>query len=105
MSDSWDGAVCACACVTYGLVSWPCHEAQRWLEHNVRNIVSVVSILRMSCSRFSGDTIPDDNLILVGTGSTLLIHEASMGDDELGLAQAKSTRHSTFGQALDVGRR
>lgn len=56
------------------------------------------------CS-FSGDTVPDDNLVMVGTGSTLLIHESSLGDDELGLAQAMSTRHSTFGQALDVGRR
>ena len=68
-------------------------------------LLSKIQILRLLWSRFSGDTIPDDNLITVGAGSTLLIHEASMGDDELGLAQAKSTRHSTVGQALDVGHR
>jgi ribonuclease Z len=53
--------------------------------------------------RFSGDTTPSDRLIWAGTNATLLIHEATMGDDEIEMA--KSKRHSTFGQAVDVGRK
>jgi ribonuclease Z len=53
--------------------------------------------------RFSGDTIPSDRLVRAGTNATLLIHEATMGDDEVEMA--KSKRHSTFGQAVDVGRK
>ncbi|KIM85847.1 hypothetical protein PILCRDRAFT_817088 [Piloderma croceum F 1598] len=52
---------------------------------------------------FSGDTTPSDRLIWAGTNATLLIHEATMGDDEIEMAKCK--RHCTFGQAVDVGRK
>lgn len=54
-------------------------------------------------SSFSGDTLPTENLVRAGRDATLLIHEASMADDEAELAQLKA--HSTFGQAIDIGRR
>jgi len=53
--------------------------------------------------RFSGDTTPSNRLVRAGTNATLLIHEATMGDDEVEMA--KSKKHSTFGQAVDVGRK
>ncbi|TDL24665.1 hypothetical protein BD410DRAFT_745395 [Rickenella mellea] len=52
---------------------------------------------------FSGDTMPSDNLVEAGKGATLLIHEATMADDQADLAKAKA--HSTFGEAIDVGKR
>ncbi|KAH9940691.1 hypothetical protein B0H21DRAFT_572283 [Amylocystis lapponica] len=52
---------------------------------------------------FSGDTMPTHNLVRVGQNATLLIHEATMGDEEEQMAAAKA--HSTFGQAVDIGRR
>ncbi|KAG8859531.1 hypothetical protein FRB96_004415 [Tulasnella sp. 330] len=52
---------------------------------------------------YSGDTIPCDALVEAGQGATVLIHEATMADDEVEMAAAKA--HSTFGQAIDVGRR
>lgn len=58
-----------------------------------------------SCCSFSGDTIPTDRLVWAGKGATLLIHEASMGDDPTETAIAHVKRHSTFGQAVDIGRR
>lgn len=54
-------------------------------------------------NRFSGDTVPSDNLIQAGKGVSVLIHEASLSDDEEELAVAK--QHSTVGQAIDVGKR
>ncbi|KAI0674372.1 hypothetical protein C8Q78DRAFT_967526 [Trametes maxima] len=52
---------------------------------------------------FSADTMPAENLIRVGRGATLLIHESSMSPDEEKLAREKA--HSTSAQAIDVGRR
>ncbi|KAG9033520.1 hypothetical protein FRB95_014699 [Tulasnella sp. JGI-2019a] len=52
---------------------------------------------------YSGDTMPCDALVEAGQGATVLIHEATMADDEVEMAAAKA--HSTFGQAIDVGRR
>ncbi|RXW24848.1 hypothetical protein EST38_g1005 [Candolleomyces aberdarensis] len=52
---------------------------------------------------FSGDTESSENLVQAGQGATLLIHEATMADDQVDLAKAK--KHSTFGQAIDIGRR
>lgn len=54
------------------------------------------------CS-FSGDTMPTDNLVKAGANATLLIHEATMADDQEDLAKARA--HSTFSQAVDIGRR
>ncbi|KAL0960609.1 hypothetical protein HGRIS_005641 [Hohenbuehelia grisea] len=52
---------------------------------------------------FSGDTQPTDTLVWAGKGATLLIHEATMADDQVEMARRKA--HSTFGQAIDIGKR
>ena len=60
--------------------------------------------INLNCvSRFSGDTQPTEVLAEVGKGATLLIHEATMADDQAELANAKA--HSTIGQAVDIGRK
>jgi ribonuclease Z len=51
--------------------------------------------------RFSGDTMPTDNLVRIGMDSTVLIHEATLGDDEADIAHKKG--HSTIGQAISIG--
>lgn len=53
--------------------------------------------------RYSGDTIPTQNLVEAGQNATLLIHESTMADDQVELAAAKM--HSTVGQAIEIGRR
>ena len=55
------------------------------------------------CYRFSGDTRPTQNLVDAGLNATVLIHEATMAEEELELAKTKG--HSTVGQAIDVGKR
>ncbi|KLT46439.1 Metallo-hydrolase/oxidoreductase, partial [Cutaneotrichosporon oleaginosum] len=52
---------------------------------------------------YSGDTKPSEALVDAGRGATVLIHEATLGDDEAEDAEAKG--HSTFGQAIEAGRR
>ncbi|KAF9006200.1 hypothetical protein BDQ17DRAFT_1352945 [Cyathus striatus] len=52
---------------------------------------------------FSGDTMPTENLVHAGRGATVLIHEATMCDDQEEMAKRKA--HSTFGQAVGIGRR
>lgn len=52
---------------------------------------------------YSGDTMPSNQLVEAGADATLLIHEATMGDEEE--EQAKIKAHSTFGQAVEIGRR
>lgn len=47
--------------------------------------------------------MPTHNLVAAGQNVTLLIHEATMADDQVEMAKAKA--HSTFGQALDIGKR
>ncbi|WFD24287.1 ribonuclease Z [Malassezia equina] len=49
---------------------------------------------------FSGDTMPCQALVRAGQDATVLIHEATMQDDETELAAAKG--HSTIGQALQI---
>ena len=46
--------------------------------------------------------MPSESLIQAGKGATLLIHEATMGDDEEEMAHAKA--HSTISQAIDVAK-
>jgi len=53
--------------------------------------------------RFSGDTMPTDSLVRIGMNSTVLIHEATMGDDEVDLAA--KTAHSTIRQAIGIGKK
>lgn len=54
------------------------------------------------CS-FSGDTQPTEVLAEVGMNAKLLIHEATMGDDQAEMARLKA--HSTVGQAIDIGKK
>ncbi|KAF8887345.1 hypothetical protein BD779DRAFT_1527626 [Infundibulicybe gibba] len=51
---------------------------------------------------FSGDTQPTNTLVAAGQRATVLIHEATMADDQVEMAKRKA--HSTFGQAVDIGR-
>ena len=46
--------------------------------------------------------MPADSLVEAGMDAKLLIHEATMADDEELLAFEKA--HSTFGQAVNIGR-
>nr|XP_018259272.1 uncharacterized protein I303_08200 [Kwoniella dejecticola CBS 10117]OBR81430.1 hypothetical protein I303_08200 [Kwoniella dejecticola CBS 10117] len=52
---------------------------------------------------YSGDTKPSEELVKAGQDATLLIHEATLEDDKPEVAAIKG--HSTFSQAIDVGRR
>ncbi|KAF9220720.1 hypothetical protein BS17DRAFT_797508 [Gyrodon lividus] len=52
---------------------------------------------------YSGDTVPTQKLVQAGQNATLLIHEATMADDQVEMAAAKM--HSTVGQAIDIGKR
>jgi ribonuclease Z len=47
--------------------------------------------------------MPTDRFVEAAKDVTLMIHEATMGDEEL--EQAFHKKHSTFSQALDIGRR
>ncbi|PCH45067.1 hypothetical protein WOLCODRAFT_155082 [Wolfiporia cocos MD-104 SS10] len=50
---------------------------------------------------YSADTAPTENLVEAGRNTTLLIHEASMADEEEEMAAAKA--HSTASQAIGIG--
>lgn len=81
-----------------------CHKTHRRVEYRVGSlhVCSLASdhVLRI---RFSGDTQPTNTLVNAGRNATLLIHEATMADDQVDMAKKKA--HSTFGQAIDIGRR
>ncbi|KAI5856283.1 beta-lactamase-like protein [Tricharina praecox] len=49
---------------------------------------------------YSGDTRPTAAFAAMGQGSTVLVHEATFGDDMA--AQARAKKHSTVGEALGV---
>jgi ribonuclease Z len=51
---------------------------------------------------YSGDTRPCTQLAGAGVGATLLVHEASFGDDEYEKAEHK--KHSTISEAIDIAR-
>lgn len=51
--------------------------------------------------RFSADCMPSKSLIQTGRDATLLIHEATLADDQEEMAREKA--HSTFSQAVQVG--
>lgn len=52
---------------------------------------------------YSGDTKPSERLVRAGRGATVLVHEATIEDDKPETADVKG--HSTFGQAIRVGKR
>lgn len=47
--------------------------------------------------------MPTDTLVYAAKNATVLIHEATMGDDQEDMAKRKG--HSTIGQALEVGKK
>ncbi|OAA58630.1 tRNA processing endoribonuclease [Niveomyces insectorum RCEF 264] len=51
---------------------------------------------------YSGDCRPSDDFAQIGRGATLLVHESTFDDELAGEAAAK--KHSTMGEALQVGR-
>ena len=56
---------------------------------------------------YSGDTRPCDALVRLGNsmrpGGRILIHEATFDDSRDMRKEAERKRHSTVGEALDVG--
>ncbi|CCM00813.1 uncharacterized protein FIBRA_02855 [Fibroporia radiculosa] len=52
---------------------------------------------------YSADTTPTNNLVRAGQNATLLIHEATMADDQEEMARDKA--HSTCGQAITIAKR
>jgi ribonuclease Z len=46
--------------------------------------------------------MPTKKLVEAGKGATVLIHEATLGDDQKEMAREKS--HSTTGQAISIGK-
>jgi len=52
---------------------------------------------------FSGDTRPNEDFVVLGKGSNLLIHEGTMGHDLL--EDAKLKKHSTFKEAVEVAQK
>ncbi|KAL1738920.1 beta-lactamase-like protein, partial [Schizophyllum fasciatum] len=52
---------------------------------------------------FSADTMPTDRLVWAGKHATVVIHEATMNDNERELAAQKA--HSTVGQAIEVAQK
>ncbi|KII91109.1 hypothetical protein PLICRDRAFT_37799 [Plicaturopsis crispa FD-325 SS-3] len=86
-------------CATLGLSSFSTVE----MEHRVRCFGAIIKHKSGWSIAFSGDTMPTHNLVAAGQNVTLLIHEATMADDQVEMAKAKA--HSTFGQALDIGKR
>ena len=72
-----------------------------------RLVYVMIVYLGIQCSqlasRYSGDTMPSESLVQAGIGATLLIHEATMGDDQEEMARTKA--HSTISQAIDVAKR
>ncbi|CAL1709190.1 unnamed protein product [Somion occarium] len=73
------------------------------VDHKVRCYGSVIKHKDNWSIVFSADTKPTNNLVRAGEGATLLIHEATMGDDQADAAKEKA--HSTFGQAIEIGRK
>jgi ribonuclease BN (tRNA processing enzyme) len=66
-------------------------------------LISYTPDLNGKLCRFSGDTLPTEVLAEVGKGAKLLIHEATMADDQAEMAEMKA--HSTVGQAIEIGRK
>lgn len=54
------------------------------------------------CNSYSGDTLPTNNLVLAGQDATLLIHEATLADDQEEMAFNKA--HTTVGQAVNIAK-
>lgn len=98
-SRSWYAATHADLCASLGLRSLQTVDVEhRTLCHGL-----IIKHADDWSIVYSGDTVPVDRLVQAGQNATLLIHEATMADDEAEKARAKM--HSTVGQAIDIGRK
>ena len=71
-------------------------------DHLPFRAICLTELWIVGVCRFSGDTQPTQALAEVGKGAKLLIHEATMADDQAEMARIKA--HSTVGQAIEIGR-
>ena len=85
--------------LTLGIQSLNCCKVDHCLEaFAVRlNLASGLSVV------YSGDTRPCERLVKLGTAATILLHEATFGDEKK--VEAIEKRHSTVGEAIDISRR
>ena len=70
-----------------------------WRQYSLKTLSR--QLIVFDCS-FSGDTAPSTNLRRAGANTTVLIHEATMADEEADLAKQKA--HTTIGQAIAEGK-
>lgn len=82
---------------------WKLDELKAVQVHHTRMANGFV--MRVAGKRivFSGDTKPCDLLVEEGQGADVLVHESTFEDGHE--ADAERKRHSTMGQAVDVGNR
>jgi ribonuclease Z len=66
-------------------------------------LINLRTTLKEIHDSYSGDTVPCEDIVRAGQDATLLIHEASLADEEWD--RAAHRKHSTIGQAVDVARR
>ncbi|KAF8631971.1 hypothetical protein AX15_002105 [Amanita polypyramis BW_CC] len=86
-------------CRSLGLVSFQTVD----MYHRTRCYGTVIRHQDGWSIAFSADTLPVNTLVWAGKDATLMIHEATMADGQEELALKKA--HSTFGQAIEVGRK
>jgi ribonuclease Z len=86
-------------CVASGITHFQTVEA----NHGCRCLGCVLRHKDGWSLAYSGDTRPTQALIEAGKDATVLIHEATMNDEDIGLAKVK--KHSTIGEAIGVGAR
>jgi ribonuclease Z len=72
------------------------------VSHSCRAIAAVIDHSDGWRIVYSGDTRPCPQLASAGAGATLLIHEATFGDDQYEMAEHK--KHSTVSEAIDMAR-
>jgi ribonuclease Z len=82
-----------------GFVGWACPR----VRHCYQGFGVVLQHWQGWKFVFSGDTMPCDELVRLGMGATLLVHEATFADDLS--ADAVRKRHSTISEALEVAQR
>ncbi|KAI0076534.1 hypothetical protein K474DRAFT_1644863 [Panus rudis PR-1116 ss-1] len=72
------------------------------VDHRTRCYGTVIKHQDKWSIVYSADTQPTKTLVEAGKGATLLIHEATMSDEQVEEARVKA--HSTFGQAVSIGK-
>ncbi|CAI5449346.1 unnamed protein product [Caenorhabditis angaria] len=88
---------------SYNKDQWKLEELNAVQVHHTRMANGYVMKVAGKKLVFSGDTKPCDLLVEEGKDADLLIHEATFEDGHE--ADALRKRHSTMGQAVDVGQR